>query len=118
MPLKSIQAKIEEGITKQQECLDKISTQNEVFVGSKQNDPKQTQREEMIHVLNESCVKFKDAERHLKEGLKFYSDLMADYILPLKDEIDNYCVARESERDLLLADLGQNVQKLGIDVTG
>merc|ERR1711902_485778 len=75
-------------------------------------------REEMIHVLNESCVKYKDAERHLKEGLKFYQDLMADYILPLKDEIDNFCAARESERDLLLADLGQNVQKLGIDTTG
>lgn len=26
----------------------------------------------MLHVLNETCVKFKDNERHMKEGLKFY----------------------------------------------
>merc|ERR1719295_1128755 len=105
-------------MAQQAECLEKISTQNELFVGSKQNDPKQAEREQMIHVLNESCVKFKDAERHLKEGLKFYSDLMADYILPLKDEIDNFCAARESERDFMMADLQTNVQKLGIDTTG
>ena len=118
MPLVEIEKKIEEGIKAQIECLEKISTQNELFVGSKENDPKQTQREEMIHVLNESYNKFKDAERHLKEGLKFYSDLMADYILPLKDEIDNFCAARESERDFMLADLQTNIQKLGIDVSG
>eukprot|EP00486_Rosalina_sp_Unknown_P010445 CAMPEP_0201592336 /NCGR_PEP_ID=MMETSP0190_2-20130828/190258_1 /ASSEMBLY_ACC=CAM_ASM_000263 /TAXON_ID=37353 /ORGANISM="Rosalina sp." /LENGTH=766 /DNA_ID=CAMNT_0048051059 /DNA_START=781 /DNA_END=3081 /DNA_ORIENTATION=- len=113
--LNELTKQVDAGIKEQQEILEKISTQNELFVASKQNDPKQTQREQMIHVLNETCVKFKDNERHLKEGLKFYSDLMADYILPLKDEIDNYCAARESERDLLLADLGQNIAKLGID---
>ena len=115
--LNELTKQIDDGIKSQQETLEKISTQNELFVASKQNDPKQTQREQMIHVLNETCVKFKDNERHLKEGLKFYSDLMADYILPLKDEIDNYCAARESERDLLLADLGQNIAKLGIDTS-
>jgi len=118
MPLKEIEKKIEDGIKQQAECLEKIATQNELFVGSKENNPKQAEREQMIHVLNESCVKFKDAERHLKEGLKFYSDLMADYILPLKDEIDNFVAARESERDFMLADLQTNVQKLGIDTTG
>eukprot|EP01083_Nonionella_stella_P024477 67551_1 len=113
--LTELTKQIEEGIAAQQECLEKISTQNELFVAAKENNPAQTQREQMIHVLNETCVKFKDAERHLTEGLKFYSDLMADYVFPLKEEIDNYCVAREAERDLLLADLGQNVQKLGIN---
>merc|ERR1712013_583208 len=108
---------IEEGMGAQSECLEKIGTQNEVFVASKESDAAQTEREQMLHVLNETCVKYKDNERHLKEGLKFYQDLMADYVLPLKDEIDNFCAARESERDLLLADLGQNVQKLGIDTT-
>eukprot|EP01083_Nonionella_stella_P216726 778715_1 len=116
--LTELTKQIEDGTKQQTECLEKISNQNELFVGSKQNDPKQTQREQMIHILNETCVKFKDNERHLKEGLKFYQDLMADYLLPSKDEIDNYCAAREAERDLLLADLGQNIQKLGIDTTG
>jgi len=118
MGLKEVETGIEEGVAAQEACLEKISTQNELFVASKESDAAQTQREQMLHVLNETCVKFKDNERHLKEGLKFYQDLMADYVLPLKDEIDNFCVARESERDLLLADLGQNVQKLGIDTTG
>merc|ERR1719295_2530503 len=105
-------------MAQQAECLERISTQNELFCGSKDNDPKQAEREQMIHALNESVGKFKEAERHLKEGLKFYSDLMADYILPLKDEIDNFCAARESERDFMMADLQTNVQKLGIDTTG
>eukprot|EP00484_Ammonia_sp_Unknown_P001069 CAMPEP_0197022860 /NCGR_PEP_ID=MMETSP1384-20130603/3661_1 /TAXON_ID=29189 /ORGANISM="Ammonia sp." /LENGTH=893 /DNA_ID=CAMNT_0042450971 /DNA_START=21 /DNA_END=2702 /DNA_ORIENTATION=+ len=115
--LTELTKQIDDGVIQQAEVLEKISTQNELFVASKQSDPKQTQREQIIHVLNETCVKFKDCERHLKEGLKFYSDLMADYILPLKEEIDNYCAARESERDLLLADLGQNVAKLAIDLS-
>merc|ERR1712176_452337 len=114
-PLKKITEQIDAGFVAQSECLEKTSTQNELFVATKQNNPAQAQREQIIHVLNETVVKFKDAERHIKEGLKFYSDLMADYILPLKDEVDNFCASREMERDLLLADLGQNVQKLGIN---
>merc|ERR1712087_495495 len=115
--INEITKKIDAGIKRQSECLEKISTQNELFVATKQNNPAQSQREQMIHVLNETVVKFKDAERHLKEGLKFYSDLMADYVLPLKDEIDNFCASRQMERDLLLADLGENVQKLGINTS-
>jgi len=115
--LTELTKKIDAGIKQQTECLEKISTQNELFVAAKQNNSAQSQREQMIHVLNETVVKFKDAERHLKEGLKFYSDLMADYVLPLKDEIDNFCASRQMERDLLLADLGENVQKLGINTS-
>jgi len=53
---------------------------------------------------------------HLKDGLKFYTDLMTDYIIPLKSVVDDFVLARENERDLNFPELKTKVTKAGIDI--
>ena len=66
--------------------LEKVAAQNEVFVWSKQSDAAQTRRGQIrhVHVLNETLVAVKDNERHMKEKLKFFHE-----VLPLKDKDKN-----------------------------
>ncbi|ETO33705.1 hypothetical protein RFI_03398 [Reticulomyxa filosa] len=95
-----------------------ITKANEEFVKSKGSDPSQINRENFIHGLNQSCEKYNKIKSALKDGLKFYSDLMQDYITVLQTTVNDYVLARESERDINLAELNTNVAKLGIDAYG
>jgi len=116
--LKEIEDKIKETYKNQETLVDSILTANEDFVKSKGSDASQIQRENLIHTLNQSCEKFNKCKTHLKDGLKFYTDLMADYVTRLQTTVDDFVMARESERDMNLADLNTNVAKLGIDAYG
>jgi len=117
-PLQEIEEKLNKTYTTQNELFDRIIEANEEFVKEKGSNQAQTRKENFIHNLNQATERFNRCKMHLKDGLKFYTDLMTDYITPLQSSVNDYVLARENERDLSLADLKTNVAKLGINVYG
>jgi len=110
-PLNEIEEKLKETFVIQETLLSEITTVNQKFLQLKSSDRTTLQRDQAIHSLNQTCEKFKDIHRRLSEGLKFYDELISEFIAPLKQEVNNFVVARETERDILLADLGTNIGK-------
>ncbi|ETO14165.1 hypothetical protein RFI_23204 [Reticulomyxa filosa] len=82
--LNEIENKIKDLNTAQEKLLNDITKINQEFVKLKGSNPTQMQRETFIHSLNQACEKFNKCQQHLKDGLRFYCDLITDYITPLQ----------------------------------
>ncbi|ETO06747.1 hypothetical protein RFI_30645, partial [Reticulomyxa filosa] len=81
---KDIARKIYDTGTTQVKLLDAITDTNDQFVNAKGSHPVQVSRQHFFHRLNQACEKFNKTKAILKDGLKFYSDLMTDYITILQ----------------------------------
>jgi len=100
--LQEIVDKIQITYTKQVTLLENIAQANQEFMKWKDSTSAQMRRENFIHRLNQACEKFNKCKMHLKDGLKFYSDLMNDYMFPLQLEVNTIVVALEAESNTKL----------------
>ena len=63
-------------------------------------------RTQFVHGLNNTCSKYTDLMKSVEEGGRFYTDLETKFLLPLSQNVDDYCMARQQEAQINLEGLG------------
>ncbi|KDQ14864.1 hypothetical protein BOTBODRAFT_158886 [Botryobasidium botryosum FD-172 SS1] len=66
--------KMEQSKASQEELLEKIKTQNELFLQSRKDDPAVKAREQALQSLDIAYHRYREICGNLEEGLKFYND--------------------------------------------
>ncbi|KAJ3520410.1 hypothetical protein NMY22_g12771 [Coprinellus aureogranulatus] len=102
---------MEEQSKRVEEALEKIKSDNEAFVKSRKDDPRVKEREQALQQLDAAYFKYREIERNLDEGNKFYNDL-ADILIQFKE----VCKAWSYQRNQELHALTKKMQTLSINV--
>ncbi|XP_052245099.1 LOW QUALITY PROTEIN: programmed cell death 6-interacting protein-like [Dreissena polymorpha] len=90
--------------------LAKIQNTNTVFVQSKSGNQAGVQREAMLKDLAAGFDGFMELKGNLEEGTKFYNDL-TPLLLKLQSKISDFCFARKTEKEELMADLQKTIAR-------
>jgi len=100
-----------DSLEEQKTLLEQINAANEEFVKTRSTDAVSKQREAVLQTINVAVDQYNKLTANLNEGLKFYGDLMRDYVAPLKQTVSDFVFAREQERKLLLEQLQADAAK-------
>ena len=68
-----------------------------------------TQRQSVLQELNDGIRTFDRLLANLNEGAKFYSDLQAQRIQPLRQRVEDFAMARRMESQMVLSQLTQDI---------
>uniref|UniRef100_A0A7E4W7L0 BRO1 domain-containing protein n=1 Tax=Panagrellus redivivus TaxID=6233 RepID=A0A7E4W7L0_PANRE len=103
-PLKDNVAK---SIAEQEVVMDKIQQLNKRFVDEKAGSGT-AERDNVLKTLATAYDSYFELEGNLKEGTKFYNDL-TPMLLRLQQKANDFCFARQTEKDDLMKQVQQNI---------
>ncbi|KAL4229283.1 Rhophilin [Mactra antiquata] len=95
---------------RQDMLLAKIQNTNTQFCQTKASNQSGAQREAMLKDLAAGYDGFMELKGNLEEGTKFYNDL-TPLLLRLQNKISDFCFARKTEKDELMADLQKTIAR-------
>ncbi|XP_043921545.1 programmed cell death 6-interacting protein [Protopterus annectens] len=101
---------VQTNLKKQEELLNNIRVSYEDFSKMKQSNTETNQREEVLKNLAVAHDSFVELLANLKEGTKFYNDLV-EIILRYQNRCSDIVFARKTEREELLKDLQQSIAR-------
>lgn len=101
---------VQANLKKQEELLNNIRVSYEDFSKMKQSNTETNQREEVLKNLAVAHDSFVELLANLKEGTKFYNDLV-EIILRYQNRCSDIVFARKTEREELLKDLQQSIAR-------
>lgn len=99
---------IDENLAKQSGLFDTLVEANQAFIASRTKSTQLDERQRCLQRINDAVATFEKLEKNLTEGLSFYTDLLKDYLTPLKENVLGYATARDHEARLLLDDLSKH----------
>lgn len=106
-PLLLIDESIQQNVSQQDDLLQQIQTQFSDFEqGNGGHSESMDPRTQFVHELNNTCSKYTDLMKSVEEGGRFYTDLETKFLLPLSQNVDDYCMARQQEAQINLEGLG------------
>lgn len=109
-----LQREVSESLDRQKVLLDEITAANEQFTATRSKNSVASERENVLQSINVAVDKYSKLLANLTEGLKFYGDIIKDYLTPLKQTIDDFVVAREHEKRLLLEQITADLAKFNL----
>lgn len=89
----------------QQALLVQITSANNEFVKSKSQNASAAARETVLQQINLAADTYNRLQNNLNEGLKFYTDLLRDFLEPLKQSVTDFMTARNMEAQIILQQL-------------
>eukprot|EP00823_Brevimastigomonas_motovehiculus_P009598 TRINITY_DN927_c7_g1_i1.p1 TRINITY_DN927_c7_g1~~TRINITY_DN927_c7_g1_i1.p1 ORF type:complete len:941 (-),score=321.72 TRINITY_DN927_c7_g1_i1:136-2931(-) len=93
----------------QKELLTQISTENDKFLRKRQNNDILSKRERVLHRINVSVEAFNKLSSNLQEGFKFYTDLLRDFLEPLRLNVSDFVTARDLESRMIMSQLTDEI---------
>ncbi|KIJ50961.1 hypothetical protein M422DRAFT_158756 [Sphaerobolus stellatus SS14] len=87
---------LEENEHRQEEVLNGIRERNTLFLDSRRDDPSVKQREKALQELDLAYIHYRDIQKHLAEGIKFYNDL-GTLIGHMKDHFKAWILHRRKD---------------------
>lgn len=99
---------VSDSVSRQEAILNKIQTANSEFCKAKASNQSAGKREAMLKDLAAGFDMYIELTDNLKEGTKFYNDL-TPLLLRLQNKISDFCFARKTEKEELLADLSKDI---------
>ncbi|THV03236.1 BRO1-domain-containing protein [Dendrothele bispora CBS 962.96] len=101
--------------TKQEELLQAVKRENEVFLQSRRDDESVKDRERALQSLNLSYQKYREILRNLEEGIKFYNDLIG-ILMQFKERCRQWSNMRQREIHLLSRSMHSlNIEEAQLD---
>ncbi|RUS90047.1 hypothetical protein EGW08_002160 [Elysia chlorotica] len=99
-----LREQVSDSIHRQEIVLSQIQNANTEFCTAKSSNQTGVQRETMLKDLAAGFDSFMELKANLEEGTKFYNDL-TPLLVRLQTKINDFCFARKTEKDELMADL-------------
>ncbi|XP_012936236.1 programmed cell death 6-interacting protein [Aplysia californica] len=99
-----LREQVSDSIHRQEAVLSQIQNSNTEFTNAKSSNQNAAQRETMLKDLAAGYDSFMELKGNLEEGTKFYNDL-TPLLVRLQTKINDFCFARKTEKDELMADL-------------
>ncbi|KAI1894230.1 hypothetical protein AGOR_G00113680 [Albula goreensis] len=101
---------VQQSLKTQEDLLAKIQTLHQKFSSMRQSNSASNEREEVLKNLASAYDSYMETSRNLQEGARFYNGL-----IPILQKFENKCgdivLARKTERDMLLKEIQQNLQR-------
>ena len=96
---------------KQDALLSSITSTANVYSSSlqRENSTSTAQRQSVLQELNDGIRVYEKLLANLNEGLRFYSDLQGQRIQPLRQRVEDFCVARGMEKSLVLEQITSDI---------
>ena len=96
---------------KQDALLSSITSTANVYSSSlqRENSTSTVQRQSVLQELNDGIRVYEKLLANLNEGLRFYSDLQGQRIQPLRQRVEDFCVARGMEKSLVLEQITSDI---------
>uniref|UniRef100_A0AC35UA02 BRO1 domain-containing protein n=1 Tax=Rhabditophanes sp. KR3021 TaxID=114890 RepID=A0AC35UA02_9BILA len=107
-----LKGEVEKSIGKQEQVLAEIEVTNRLFVQEK-GSAGNAERDQLLKSLATAADTYFTLESNLKEGTKFYNDLVP-LLVSLQQNVSDFCFARQTEKE----DLMKQVQQSIISVAG
>jgi programmed cell death 6-interacting protein len=85
-----------------------LTNNMDIFEQHRVHNDKQKARQFILQQLNDAVNLFNKLLTNCNEGLDFYSELQATRIAPLKQRVDDFIMAREMEKRVILEQLMKN----------
>jgi len=102
--------KVIEAINAQQlVLLEKVNAGNQAFLKTREKNADREAREKVMQDMNVGLDIFTKLMANLNEGSKFYNDLVKDRLEPLKQAVDDFTIARDMEKRLILDQLTKDL---------
>ncbi|GAB1608342.1 programmed cell death 6-interacting protein-like isoform X6 [Argonauta hians] len=105
-----LREQVSDSINRQKALLNRIQTSNTEFCNAKASNQSGAKRETMLKDLASGFDMFIELMDNLQEGTTFYNDLTG-LLLKLQNKISDFCFARKTEKEELLADLSKEIVK-------
>ncbi|KAH9524394.1 Rhophilin, Rho GTPase binding protein [Bulinus truncatus] len=99
-----LREQVSESIHRQEMVLAQIQNANTEFCNAKTSNQSAAQRETVLKDLAAGFDSFMELKSNIEEGTKFYNDL-TPLLVRLQTKINDFCFARKTEKDELMADL-------------
>ncbi|BFZ22519.1 hypothetical protein BsWGS_25558 [Bradybaena similaris] len=99
-----LREQVSDSIHRQDVLLSQIQNANTEFCQAKASNENAAQRETLLKELAAGFDSFVELKGNLEEGTKFYNDL-TPLLVRLQTKINDFCFARKTEKDELMADL-------------
>ncbi|XP_048781055.2 programmed cell death 6-interacting protein-like isoform X3 [Ostrea edulis] len=103
-----LRQQVSDSLQKQDSVMSQVQTSNMEFCQAKASDQSGAQREAMLKDLAAGFDMFMELKSNLEEGTKFYNDL-TPLLVRLQNKISDFCFARKTEKDELMADLQKSI---------
>ena len=105
---------------KQEALLSSITSTATVYSSSQQreNSTSTVARQTVLQELNDGIRVYEKLLANLNEGLRFYSDLQGQRIQPLRQRVEDFCVARGMEKSLVLEQITSDIASYRDDSGG
>ena len=96
---------------KQDALLSSITSTAQVYSSSLQREQGTSgaQRQAVLQELNDGIRVYEKLLANLNEGLRFYSDLQQQRVQPLRQRVEDFCVARQMEKSLVLEQITSDI---------
>ncbi|KAK0059367.1 programmed cell death 6-interacting protein [Biomphalaria pfeifferi] len=99
-----LREQVSDSIHRQEMVLAQIQNANTEFCNAKTSNQNAAQRETLLKDLAAGFDSFMELKSNIEEGTKFYNDL-TPLLVRLQTKINDFCFARKTEKDELMADL-------------
>ncbi|XP_025081539.1 programmed cell death 6-interacting protein-like isoform X2 [Pomacea canaliculata] len=103
-----LRQQVSDSIHKQETILARIQNANTEFCQAKSSNQSAAQREALLKDLAAGFDNYMELKNNLEEGTKFYNDL-TPLLVRLQTKINDFCFARKTEKDELMADLQKQI---------
>ncbi|XP_041371730.1 programmed cell death 6-interacting protein-like isoform X2 [Gigantopelta aegis] len=103
-----LREQVSESIHRQESILARMQNANTEFCNAKSSNQSAAQRDTVLKDLAAGFDMFMELKGNLEEGTKFYNDL-TPLLVRLQGKISDFCFARKTEKDELMADLQKSI---------
>ncbi|KAK7480996.1 hypothetical protein BaRGS_00027811 [Batillaria attramentaria] len=103
-----LRQQVSDSIHRQETILARIQNANTEFCHAKSSNQSAAQREALLKDLASGFDNYMELKSNLEEGTKFYNDL-TPLLVRLQTKINDFCFARKTEKDELMADLQKQI---------
>ena len=103
-----LREQVNDSIQRQEMLMARIQNSNTEFCQAKASNQGAAQREQVLKDLAAGFDMYMELKSNLEEGTKFYNDL-TPLLVKLQNKISDFCFARKTEKDELMADLQKKI---------